>query len=669
MLFTAPIKGRAIIMKVNSLIIRAFSSFVTWLILNIVHSYFSVLIVNMAPRKSKKAEDPIVGPNNSGVTKIKRATPVGKSQAEAAYKSIFGPTETDELASAPSPAKSDPPKFSPRKITKGWAELDFNVVQQIATLLSSTDLCSFRFSCRWFNDHLQYDFRREFLPKLHVGLFPDSLLRLHRLSRDPALNHFVREIVIGLDWINTPTEAQLVGRNQAAISSIHAFKANEEVFAKGVWVSALEAALQSLPNLRIIRVRDSLGELRPRDQTPWRSQGVKQLAMAIWGPLSDVSQTHLQIPPQGVALKRAEFWGHLFLIIGRQNLQIEEVDGKLTHAHNGLTLNSINELDRRRKQIAAALARIKRLSLGCDPIQYLAKDCHGVANEDQDNQCILVRQTFVRFFKFFPGLQELSLNFYADLTERAAHRLWEDYPNSYPEDKISPFIMGSLRVFVHRPLRKLELKRVALNGHQQLAYLLSNCCCDLTHLKMVEVGINNDTSWAQLMFHGVQRIARLEELQMVDCRAGDYRRMRYRLSENRAIVPLAPPGSATRNYFLCFPFSCRAAWKRSAIGVSPAIQMQEDVVCIKRFKLSGLRMVPPLRIDGIFANETQLDWNQVVTKYENYTGWEDADWENDAKSTASVEQELLEELQADIARKHAGTRRQIATRERRTTRP
>lgn len=161
--------------------------------------------------------------------------------------------------------------------------LPMEVLLRIAHLLTTTDLCSLRLSCRAIEQMLYNDFSKEFFSCKQFMFSVFSLQALIDISKS-RLGPILRRLQIGLD---TVAESPRWGWHSTNVQTTNFQWYAEQIslWTTGLGSDMLAQAMENLTNLDEIVLRDNNSRKRNRDGLghPWNSYGLRQITFAHVG--------------------------------------------------------------------------------------------------------------------------------------------------------------------------------------------------------------------------------------------------------------------------------------------------------------------------------------------------------------------------------------------------
>lgn len=201
--------------------------------------------------------------------------------------------------------------------------LPLELLVVISSHLPTPDLCALRITCKQVEKSLYEWFSDEFFKKKQFMLSHDSLQTFIDISKHVGFSQKLTHVIIGT---NVYTDAPLRFRDEeAAIQYIEGFDDQKTLISTGLDREMLTEAFQTLPNLKVVGIRDFNSNTRMRDgaTAAWSSWGASTAYRQTGISLNFT--THGHISETAIGFTARIFQNVLFALskAGRSPSQIE----------------------------------------------------------------------------------------------------------------------------------------------------------------------------------------------------------------------------------------------------------------------------------------------------------------------------------------------------------
>ncbi|KAI0388854.1 hypothetical protein F5Y17DRAFT_451297 [Xylariaceae sp. FL0594] len=295
--------------------------------------------------------------------------------------------------------------------------IPLEVLLMITSHLTTPEYGNLRATCRHLEASLFGDFAKEFFSKRQFALIEFSIQALVDIAKS-RLGPCVTHLIIHLEHPevtfirrNFHVRGGVLSPDPAAHNQILVTSLNHSVFiSTGLDFELLCEALQHLPNLETIGMRDFNSTRRTRDGTSWNSYGCPTF-QALPGAQLGLPQTQ---PYANSLLRTHEYTNHVFLTILRamgscaasgHNPRLTRMEVLL---HQCLLLDQAFMIPRHyTAEISAALSKLTTLFLDGLTSEY----SDSIFTSD-GKPALRIGYFLSRFIVEAPGLKHLRLNFH-----------------------------------------------------------------------------------------------------------------------------------------------------------------------------------------------------------------------------------------------------------------
>ena len=301
--------------------------------------------------------------------------------------------------------------------------LPAELLLQISSYLTTTDLCSLRRSCRDVEGTLRHSFTREFFTKRQFMLEEVSLQALVDISRHPVYSQSIQDVIISLHSVQGSIAPSIYDN----LLHQHGHLAQDILLGTGQARDMLVTALSRLPNLRSFNLRDynARGRLRDGDRTSWKSYG-----WTYHDALQGANQQHnLEHGDRAEILYSAGF-GLVLHALGLANSSPERFEVFFRHRCDygvGLPLHGLRILD------GPLAGSVKRVLHGLKVLMLTLAGPDSSMKELLDprpSEFERVAHPLKRLLEHAPNLERLRLNFSPDQVYVQGYLEWLAMPTA-----------------------------------------------------------------------------------------------------------------------------------------------------------------------------------------------------------------------------------------------
>ena len=301
--------------------------------------------------------------------------------------------------------------------------LPAELLLQVSSYLTTTELCSLRRSCKDVEGTLRHSFTREFFTKRQFMLEEISLQALVDISLHPVYSKSLQEVIISLHSV----QSSILPHIYDQLLHHHGHLAQDVLLSTGQARDMLVAALSRLPNLRSLNLRDynARGRLRDGDRASWKSYG-----WSYDGALQGVAaQNGLDHGARAEVLYATAF-GLVLHALGLANSTPERFEVFFRHRCDdgvGLPLHGLRVLD------GPLAATVKRVLQGLKVLMLTLAGPDSSFTEllnVQSSEVDRVSHPLKRLLEHAPNLERLRLNFSPDQVFAQRYLEWFANPKS-----------------------------------------------------------------------------------------------------------------------------------------------------------------------------------------------------------------------------------------------
>ncbi|KAF1812907.1 hypothetical protein P152DRAFT_384177, partial [Eremomyces bilateralis CBS 781.70] len=285
--------------------------------------------------------------------------------------------------------------------------LPMELLLNISSNLITTDLGSFRRSCKTIELSLRQDFALEFFTKKQFMLTYPSLKALNDIAEHPYFSKILKNVVIGLDRYKNRISRDIAGSSADENDKSYRFyKGREEQFFliySGGARNLLAKAFRNLPALQTVGLRDvnSRGRNRDGHNMPWHSYGAPTIVQET-GHQMVMNSTFMNSQAEYPSLA----FQILFHALGDAGAKPEIVEVFLRMSMAGLNADGFSMPPHLRPAMEPVLAGLKTVLLAVDGAFLNTHDSDGLHIFQQSRS-----DKFKRFLQACPNLTHLRLNF------------------------------------------------------------------------------------------------------------------------------------------------------------------------------------------------------------------------------------------------------------------
>lgn len=232
-------------------------------------------------------------------------------------------------------------------------DLPIEILVNIASNLTTIEYGNLRRTCKTIETKLFYFFATEFFTKRQIFIFPLSIQNLIDISNHPELSKHVQTVIVGMEDF----QCREIGLNDRSKHDNEFHQICREAawaFDTGAWADLLQEALEGLPNLSTIQIRDFVSSRkRWRDGTYFRSYYVRTLEDRFDGLLPNSSRMKQIIVPK------------LLYIAAKANLKIQSFEAITRTTDFAVTLvrNVISANQHLQPRFSSMLQHLRTLML------------------------------------------------------------------------------------------------------------------------------------------------------------------------------------------------------------------------------------------------------------------------------------------------------------------
>jgi len=166
--------------------------------------------------------------------------------------------------------------------------LPVETLVNVAATLTTIDYGHLRRASKIIESKLFPFFASEFFSIRQIFIYPTSVQSLVDISQHEALAPYVKKLILTTDTV----------RNRGGVSMTAPLDYYWHFTDSGLWMDRLSSALQHLPNLKMIQIKDFMSmRKRPRDATSWSSWGLPTLQRSQPQLLITDGHSHTRLTP------------------------------------------------------------------------------------------------------------------------------------------------------------------------------------------------------------------------------------------------------------------------------------------------------------------------------------------------------------------------------------
>ncbi|TLD05968.1 uncharacterized protein PgNI_09038 [Pyricularia grisea] len=381
------------------------------------------------------------------------------------------------------------------------SDMPTEILCQISRQLSTTDLGNLRLTNKRYEAAIFKPFMREFFSKKQFMFTEPSLQALIDISLHPQFGKEIKHLVLALDFFQSGF-ADFAQSEDQKVEYLMGLCAQRAFLSSGTARDMLATAVQNLPSLQVIDIRDFRSQTRTRDRGEFSS----------YGALTVEQSTGLELrmtPGHGADYFALSLPSTVFStvvqVIGSQGIDIETV---IRNHQWGLTDTAFSISEFNRARTIAALQRMKKLHLCLDMNRDSFTSHTAQDPTDVEARRWMAKSHLQTFLSYTTNLQWLRLNFpkSPDFNIHRSFLCWVGLPIQY-----------GLTTFA-APLKRLDIGHVRLRSEDYLALFrkfkgtlealsIWNSCIEMT----TQDASDKVNKWGQLF----KRLAELPHLREV----------------------------------------------------------------------------------------------------------------------------------------------------------
>ncbi|TLD28516.1 hypothetical protein PspLS_04017 [Pyricularia sp. CBS 133598] len=331
------------------------------------------------------------------------------------------------------------------------SDMPTEILCQISRQLSTTDLGNLRLTNKRYEAAIFKPFMREFFSKKQFMFTEPSLQALIDISLHPQFGKEIKHLVIGLDHYQVGL-ADFAGSEDQKVDYVMGLCSQKAFLNSGTARDMLAMAVQNLPSLEVIDIRDFRSQSRTRDRGAFSSYG----APTVQGSTGlSLRMTSGHGDYFALCLPSIAFSTVVQVIDPSRGIGIETV---IRNNQWGLTDTAFSLPEFNRVRTVAALQSMKKLHLCLDMNRNEFTSQTAQDPTDAEARRWMAKSHLQTFLSYTTNLEWLRLNF--PTTDFNLHRsflCWVGLPTQYG----SPIFAA--------PLKRLDLGHVRLRSDEYLA--------------------------------------------------------------------------------------------------------------------------------------------------------------------------------------------------------